>query len=92
MSKQGHGYATAEEARVIFRADDNSHGLLKDVPKDGKTVGEVVTRGNIVMKEVFQILIHLRFTCISDDSTSMTPRRRRQHLKETSFIPVIWQS
>lgn len=25
---------------------------LQDVPKDGKTVGEIVTRGNITMKEV----------------------------------------
>lgn len=25
---------------------------LVDVPKDGKTVGEIVTTGNIVMKEV----------------------------------------
>jgi hypothetical protein len=30
--------------------DDND--MLVDVPKDGKSVGEIVTRGNIVMREV----------------------------------------
>ena len=30
--------------------DDNR---IVDVPQDGKTMGEIVTRGNIVMKEYF---------------------------------------
>jgi acyl-CoA synthetase (AMP-forming)/AMP-acid ligase II len=28
--------------------------MLVDVPRDGKTVGEIVTRGNIVMQGYFQ--------------------------------------
>jgi hypothetical protein len=41
-------FLTADEARVVVE----ENGELKDVPADGKTVGEIVTRGNIVMREV----------------------------------------
>lgn len=40
---------TAQEVRVVYQ-DDNEE--LTDVPADGMTIGEIVTRGNIVMKEV----------------------------------------
>lgn len=50
MARQGHAFATAEDARVVF-VDENSD-VLKDVPADGHTLGEIVTRGNIVMQEV----------------------------------------
>lgn len=56
-ARQGHSFATAQEARVVYAAaEDNGvpSGELRDVPKDGKTIGEVVTRGNIVMKEYFR--------------------------------------
>ncbi len=33
-----------------MRDDDQ----IIDVPRDGKTVGEIVTRGNLVMKEYFR--------------------------------------
>lgn len=49
MAHQGFSFLAAEEARVVFQ---DGGAELKDVPKDGKTVGEIVTRGNIVMKEV----------------------------------------
>lgn len=53
MARQGHAFATAEEVRVIYPLEEgNLDGPLVDVPRDGKTVGEIVTRGNIVMKEV----------------------------------------
>lgn len=51
MARQGHAFATADEVRVVYPSD-NDDGPLKDVPRDGKTVGEVVAKGNIVMKEV----------------------------------------
>ncbi|KAJ3517367.1 hypothetical protein NLJ89_g536 [Agrocybe chaxingu] len=56
MARQGHAFATAEAARVVYpiEGDAVSNGPLKDVPRDGKTVGEIVTRGNIVMKEYFR--------------------------------------
>lgn len=49
MARQGHAFATALDARVVYQDES---GELTDVPADGKTVGEVVMRGNIVMKEV----------------------------------------
>jgi hypothetical protein len=49
MARQGHAFLTAGESRVVFQSEGEE---LKDVPKDGKTVGEIVTRGNISMKEV----------------------------------------
>jgi hypothetical protein len=49
-ARQGHAYAMADEARVVEQGDNLSE--LRDVPSDGKTVGEVVTRGNIVMQGV----------------------------------------
>ena len=55
MARQGHAFATAEEVRVVCTPespDEDVNGPLRDVPRDGKTVGEVITRGNIVMKEV----------------------------------------
>lgn len=49
MARQGHAFATADESRVVLFSED---GTLKDVPEDGRTLGEIVVRGNIVMKEV----------------------------------------
>jgi fatty-acyl-CoA synthase len=45
-SRQGVEFITSGELRVV---DDQ----LRDVPRDGKTVGEVVARGNTVMKGYF---------------------------------------
>lgn len=52
IARQGHAFATAQEVRVVYREDDKEDGEFIDVPRDGKTLGEIVTRGNIVMKEV----------------------------------------
>ncbi|RPD66601.1 AMP-dependent synthetase and ligase [Lentinus tigrinus ALCF2SS1-6] len=56
IARQGIPFATAEEARVVYPAKDgeSSDAPLVDVPKDGKTMGEIVFRGNIVMKEYFK--------------------------------------
>jgi hypothetical protein len=51
LARQGHAFATADEVRVVYSTESND-APLKDVPRDGKTLGEVVTKGNIVMKEV----------------------------------------
>ncbi|KAF8307694.1 acetyl-CoA synthetase-like protein [Clavulina sp. PMI_390] len=66
MARQGHSFVTADEVRVVYQPTDEElaeekragprGGLdveLRDVPKDGKTLGEIVVRGNIVMKEYF---------------------------------------
>lgn len=51
LARQGQNFATAEDVRVIEVRDDDR---IVDVPMDGKTTGEIVTRGNIVMKEYFR--------------------------------------
>ncbi|KDQ63757.1 hypothetical protein JAAARDRAFT_148420 [Jaapia argillacea MUCL 33604] len=55
-ARQGHSFNTAEEARVIEPIPEDVKGHVEpvDVPRDGKTVGEIVTHGNIVMKEYFR--------------------------------------
>ncbi|KAF9240924.1 acetyl-CoA synthetase-like protein [Melanogaster broomeanus] len=52
MARQGQSFATAQNVRVVYPPKHENDQDLEDVPKDGKTVGEIVTRGNIVMKEV----------------------------------------
>jgi hypothetical protein len=53
MARQGHAFATADEVRVVYASETDHVGPLGDVPRDGKTMGEVVMRGNLVMKEVY---------------------------------------
>ena len=54
MARQGHAFVTSDEARVVYPPQDGEplDSPLRDVPDDGKTLGEIVVRGNIVMKEV----------------------------------------
>lgn len=54
MARQGHSFVTADEVRVVYqhREGEPFDAPLRDVPADGRTLGEVVVRGNIVMKEV----------------------------------------
>jgi fatty-acyl-CoA synthase len=46
LARQGQGHVTADLVRVV-----DPH--MQDVPRDGQTLGEVVMRGNIVMKGYF---------------------------------------
>ncbi|KAJ2962767.1 hypothetical protein NQZ79_g2105 [Umbelopsis isabellina] len=48
LARQGFGDMTADEIRVM----DQDTG--KDVPMDGKTMGEITMRGNIVMKDYYK--------------------------------------
>lgn len=52
MARQGHSFATAQNVRVVRPPRHENDQELIDVPNDGRAVGEIVTRGNIVMKEV----------------------------------------
>ncbi|OJA10772.1 hypothetical protein AZE42_00312 [Rhizopogon vesiculosus] len=54
MARQGQSFATAQEARVVYLPENEDDQELRDVPKDGRTVGEILMRGNIVMKEYFR--------------------------------------
>jgi len=51
MARQGVGMLTADQARVV--ASYGHSDELVDVPADGVTMGEIVMRGNTVMKEYF---------------------------------------
>jgi len=50
-ARQGVGMLTADAARVVATTGDPDR--LVDVPADGVTMGEIVMRGNTVMKEYF---------------------------------------
>ncbi|MEO8827118.1 AMP-binding protein [Lapillicoccus sp.] len=52
MARQGVGMITADQARVIASYGESDE--LIDVPADGVTMGEIVMRGNTVMKEYFR--------------------------------------
>lgn len=54
-SRQGLAMVTSEEVRVVEQVAKNAPQdvTLVDVPQDGETMGEVVMRGNIVMREYF---------------------------------------
>ncbi|GAB2666735.1 AMP-binding protein [Gordonia jinhuaensis] len=49
MARQGVGFLTAEPLRVV-RAESGPDGQLIDVTPDGMEMGEIVMRGNNVMK------------------------------------------
>lgn len=79
MARQGHAFATAEDVRVVY-AMASDDAPLKDVPRDGTTLGEVVTKGNIVMKEVHSNSILLVHTWLTNSSISVTQRRLGKRL------------
>ncbi|KAH7915387.1 hypothetical protein BJ138DRAFT_1141987 [Hygrophoropsis aurantiaca] len=54
MARQGQIFATAQNVRVVYPPKNENDQELVDVPKDGQTIGEIITRGNIVMKEYFR--------------------------------------
>ena len=53
LSLQGIGMATAERARVVTSSGDDD-SVLTDVTADGVSMGEIVMRGNTVMKGYFK--------------------------------------
>lgn len=52
MARQGHGFITGLPARVI--KPDLPEGVLVDVKRDGKEIGEIVFKGNICAKEYYR--------------------------------------
>ncbi|KPM41523.1 Acetate/butyrate--CoA ligase AAE7, peroxisomal [Neonectria ditissima] len=52
MARQGHGFVTSLPIRII--KPDQPQGVLIDVAKDGKEIGEIVFLGNICSKEYYK--------------------------------------
>ncbi|KAI0883549.1 acetyl-CoA synthetase-like protein [Annulohypoxylon maeteangense] len=52
MARQGHGFVTSLPIRVIKA--DQPEGVLIDVAKDGKEIGEIVFFGNICIKGYYK--------------------------------------
>jgi len=51
-ARQGQSFLTADEA-IVVKTEPDSQGRLVEVQRDGKELGEIVVRGNIVMKEYY---------------------------------------
>ncbi|WP_024796657.1 AMP-binding protein [Tomitella biformata] len=51
VSRQGIGMISSDRMRVVEQRQDD---VLSDVPRDGVTMGEIVLRGNSVMKGYFK--------------------------------------
>ncbi|OLN81578.1 putative acyl-activating enzyme 1, peroxisomal [Colletotrichum chlorophyti] len=52
MARQGHGFITSLPIRIV--KPDQPDGVLVDVAKDGKEIGEIVFFGNICAKGYFK--------------------------------------
>ncbi|KAK4193643.1 acetate/butyrate--CoA ligase AAE7, peroxisomal [Podospora australis] len=52
MARQGHGFLTSLPVRIIKQ--DQPEGVLIDVAKDGKEIGEIVFSGNICCKGYYK--------------------------------------
>lgn len=90
MARQGHAFATAQEVRVVYPLGegDEESDTLRDVPRDGKTVGEIVTRGNIVMREVGLIFIYFHTAishCYNDLQYFRDPDATKRAFRGGSF-------
>lgn len=90
MARQGQSFATAQEVRVVLPAKDGNDDMLVDVPKDGKSVGEIITRGNIVMKEVSKTKLTRTVLGTMLCSTSGTQRLRGKPSVVVTSIVEIW--
>ncbi|KAK4461931.1 acetate/butyrate--CoA ligase AAE7, peroxisomal [Cladorrhinum samala] len=53
MARQGHGFLTSLPVRVI-KPEQGEAGILIDVAKDGKEIGEIVFSGNICSKGYYK--------------------------------------
>lgn len=52
MARQGHGFVTSQACRVI--KTDQPEGVIVDVEKNGKEIGEIVFTGNICAKGYYK--------------------------------------
>ena len=76
LARQGFSFVTAQDTRVVHQLESDD---LIDVPRDGKTIGEVVVRGNIVMNEVS----NMSFQSIPCWTVSLTVLQRSRRDQES---------
>jgi acyl-CoA synthetase (AMP-forming)/AMP-acid ligase II len=53
MARQGHGFLTSLPVRVV-KPEEAERGVLIDVARDGKEIGEIVFFGNICAKGYYK--------------------------------------
>jgi acyl-CoA synthetase (AMP-forming)/AMP-acid ligase II len=53
MARQGHGFITGLPIRIV-KPEQAEEGILIDVKKDGKEIGEIIFFGNICAKEYYK--------------------------------------
>jgi len=51
-ARQGEAFLTSDEA-IVVKPEPDANGRLVEVQRNGQELGEIVVRGNIVMKEYF---------------------------------------
>jgi hypothetical protein len=92
MARQGHAFATSDEARVVYQPPSEGpvdyNAPLVDVPRDGKTLGEIVVRGNVVMKEVRNMILSAFTICSSIYVVFQRSRGNKESFQRSTFW--IW--
>lgn len=53
MARQGHGFITGLPIRIV-KPEPAAEGILIDVAKNGKEIGEIIFFGNICAKEYYK--------------------------------------
>lgn len=53
MARQGHGFITSLPVRVI-KQEEGERGVIVDVERDGKEIGEIVFNGNICARGYYK--------------------------------------
>ncbi|KAI0147259.1 AMP-binding domain-containing protein [Xylariaceae sp. FL1272] len=53
MARQGHGFLTSLPIRIV-KPEESERGVLADVARDGKEIGEIVFLGNICAKGYYK--------------------------------------
>ena len=95
LARQGNSVILADDVRVVKLLKDGETGdVLVDVERNGEEVGEVVMRGNTVMKEVSVSSLPSSFVLGVQyyESTSGTPKLHERLSKAGTSTPVTSQS
>ena len=99
MARQGHAFAQADEVRVV-QLDEDGKRKPELIDCDFMQPGEIITRGNIVMKEASPESRLSRIMPSKSGSTTKTPRPPKKHseavtlllaMLPSSTLTVVWR-